>query len=423
MTKTTVLAILLFVSPLALVAQLPSGAVALYPADNNSINDISGNGYNGTLTSTTAATNRFGTSNSSIHFTASGSTGTLPSGLVTAMKDDFTIGYWFNTTMTAPSSSQWYGGSALVDAEVCGGTTDWGTALIDGGKVSMGIGNPDITIKSTSATYNDGAWHFVTATRDEAAGVITLYVDGAQVATTTGTATTARTAPTLIGMARNVCASTGAYTGNLDDVIAYSRALSSTEVSNLYNYYSASPLPLKWVSFTAQARGDHVDLHWQAANVTNNDHFDIERSAGGNSFSTIGSLSNNSGEMDISGGGSYRFTDPAPVEGDDLYRIRQVDIDGRYSWSPTVEVRVTPQAEGIYLRANPVRDAVTLVNTRQQMVRALQVLDLSGRVIISRTCNSPNNLISENVGWLKPGYYFLRISTGENAMTMRFIKL
>jgi len=414
--------IFLFVSPLALVAQLPSGAVALYPLDNT-INDVSGNGYNGTLTSTTAAANRFGQANSSTQFTASGSTGTLPQGLVTAMQDDFTIAYWFNTTMTAPSSTQWYGGSALLDAEVCGGVADWGTALIDGGKVSMGIGNPDITIKSTSAGYNDGAWHFVTATRNEAAGVITLYVDGTQVATTTGTATTSRTAPTLIGVGRNDCVTTGAYTGNLDDVIAYSRALSSTEVTNLYNYYSASPLPLKWLSFTARSKGDDVELSWQTADVTNNDHFEIERSTGGDSFSTIGTLSSKGGGTDIAGGEIFHFTDPAAVAGDDLYRIKQVDIDGKYTWSPTVEVEVLSPAEGIYLQGNPVRDVVTLVNAQQQMVVGLQVADLSGRVLVSRICNLRDNLIRENVGWLKPGYYFLRVCMGGNSTTMRFIKL
>jgi len=416
------LVIFLFVSPLVLVAQLPPGAVALYPMNNNNITDVSGNGYNGTLTSTTAAINRFGTSNSSIQFTLNSSTGTLPSGLVTAMQNDFTIGYWFQTTMTAPTSTQWYAGSALVDAEVCGAVADWGTALINGGKVSMGIGNPDITIISPG-NYNDGAWHFVTGTRQESAGVITLYVDGTQVATTSGTATTARTSPTLIGLGRNDCAAIGVYTGNLDDIIAYGRALSSTEVSNLYTYFSATPLPLKWVSFTAQALGDHIDLQWQTADVVNNDHFEMERSTDGNSFSTIGSLSNKSGQMDISGGGSYSFTDSTPVKGADLYRIRQVDLDGKYSWSPIVEVTFTPLGKGIYLQANPVRDAITLVNTQQQVVRNLQIVDLSGRVLVSRICNSSNNFVSENVGWLQPGYYFLRVSTVETATTMGFIKL
>ena len=410
------LVVFLFAIPFAAAAQLPSGGVAFYPM-NNTANDVSSNGYNGTLTLTTATTNRFGTAGNATAFTASTSTGTLPSGLVTALKDDFTIAYWFKSTMTAPSSTQWYGGSALLDAEVCGGTDDWGTALIDGGKVSMGIGNPDITIKSTSATYNDGAWHFVTATRNEAAGTITLYVDGAQVATTTGTATTARTAPTLIGMGRNPCVSTGVFTGSLDDVIAYSRTLSSGEVTNLYSYYSATALPLKWVSFTAQSRDGGVDLKWTTVDVSGNDHFEVERSSAGGPFTTIGSLPDRGGVS-----GSYSYTDPSPGHGVVLYRIKQVDIDGRYSWSTTAEVDVA-SAAGLFLRSNPVGSTVILVNAQQQMLRGLQVADLSGRVLVNRVFNSSVSLISENVGWLKPGYYFLRVWTGETVTTLGFIKL
>lgn len=434
MTRTTVFLILLFVGPRMSFAQLPSGSVALYSMDNNTINDISGNGYNGSLVSTAGGVNRFGTSNGSVQFTSGSSTGTLPGGLATAMQNDFTIGYWFNTTMSAPSSSAWYGGSALVDAEVCGGVADWGTALIDGGKVSMGIGNPDITIKS-AGSYNDGAWHFVTATRDGAAGVISLYVDGGQVATTSGTSTAARTAPTLIGLGRNVCVAAGVYTGAMDDVIAYSRALSSTEVSNLYSYYSSFALPLKWVSFTAQAKPGRVDLQWQTAEVINNDHFEIERSTDGKGFSTIGTVSDKSGGASASGrtgasggtvasgGGMFSWTDAAPVKGNALYRIKQVDIDGKYSWSPTVAVSVKSSAGGISLQANPVGDVVTIVNPQQKNIRSFQVSDLSGRVLFNGSCNSSDERISENVGWLKPGYYILRVFTGGDATNIKFIKL
>lgn len=413
--------IFLFVSPLSLFAQLPAGAVALYPL-NNDINDVSGNGYNGTLNSTTAVANRFGTAASATGFTAGTSTGTLPQGLVTAMQDDFTIGYWFNTTMTAPSSAQWYGGSAMVDAEVCGGTSDFGTALINGGQVAMGIGNPDITIISPSS-YNDGNWHFVTATRQEAAGVITLYVDGTQVATTSGTATTSRTAPTLIGLGRNDCVTTGVYTGALDDIIAYGRALSSTEVTNLYNYYSGIALPLKWLSFTGQAKGNYVTLQWQTADVSGNDHFDVERSADGISFATIGSLLNKDGQWNPSGGGSYAFTDVSPLTGNDFYRIRQVDVDGSFSFSSTVVVHIMPATGGIHLEANPVQDAITLVNGRQQLVEAFQVVDISGRVLVNKACHSSSNLIGENVASLKAGYYFLRVLTKGNVTIIGFVKL
>ena len=417
MSIKTVTATLFALLPLILFAQLPSGAIALYPLNNSAV-DVSGNGYDGTLTSTTSTANRFATSGLATGFTAGTSTGTFPGSLVTSMQNDFTIGYWFNTTMTAPSSTQWYGGSALVDAEVCGGTTDWGTALINGGAVAFGIGNPDMTIISSSTGYNDGNWHFVTATRAASSGTITLYIDGAQVASTTGTATTARTAPTLIGLGRNVCSASGVYTGSLDDAIAYSRTLSSTEVTSLYNYYNATTLPLNWLSFTGYAAKGDVFLQWQVGHVSGNDHYEIDHSTDGENFIQIGSEANGDNHPIQ----TYQFTDPNPVYGQNYYRIKQVDIDGHYSYSTVVKVNITSSAT-FRLQSNPVHDAVTLFNPGQQMIQRLQILDLTGRVVLDKAPNSSNSLLTADLQGVQPGYYLMRFSSGTMVSTLSFIKL
>lgn len=421
MITKTIAAIFFALLPFFLFAQLPSGAIALYPL-NNSANDVSGNGYDGTLTATTVTANRFTTTASATGFTSGTSTGTFPGSLVTALQNDFTIGYWFNTNMTASSSTQWYGGAALVDAEVCGGTSDWGTALINGGAVAFGIGAPDITIISPSTGYNDGNWHFVTATRSASAGTITLYVDGAQVASTTGTATTARTAPTLIGLGRNPCVSTGVYTGSLDDAIAYARTLTSTEVTNLYNYYNGAPLPLTWLSFTARANGSDVLLQWQVGNVSGNDHFEIEHSSNGADYHPIGVESKSDAQL-IRDDQTYRFTDANPAQGQNFYRIKQVDIDGRYTYSSIVEINIASASAAIRLQTNPVRDAVTLSNPGLQMITRLQILDLSGRVILDRAPNSNNGQITVDIHGIQRGYYLLRFSTGATVSTLPLIKL
>jgi hypothetical protein len=421
MISKTVAAIFFAFLPFCLFAQLPSGAIALYPL-NTSANDVSGNGFDGTLTSTSSTTNRFASVGSATGFTAGTSTGTFPGSLVTAMQDDFSIGYWFKTTMTAPSSTQWYGGTALVDAEVCGGTTDWGTALINGGAVAFGIGNPDITIISPATGYNDGNWHFVTATRAAAAGTVSLYVDGAQVATTAGTATTARTAPTLIGLGRNVCAASGVYTGSLDDAIAYSRVLTSTEVNNLYNFYNGIPLPLTWLSFMGQVTAGQAILEWHVGDETGNDHFEIDHSTDGVHFSEIGRLSNGNNNH-IQGIQKYQFTDPNPAPGQNFYRIKQVDIDGRYSYSSVVEVNVSSAPAAIRLQTNPVRNALTLVNPGRQLINRLQILDLTGRVILDQTLNSSDLWITADVQAIQPGYYLLRYRSATVMSAIAFIKL
>jgi concanavalin A-like lectin/glucanase superfamily protein len=407
--------------PAFLFAQLPAGSIANYPL-NNSAADISGNGYDGTLNSTSADLNRFGTGSSATAFTAGTSTGTLPGSLATALSGDFSIAYWFKTAMTAPTATFWYSGIALVDAEVCGGTNDWGTALIDGGKVCMGIGNPDLTIKSTSSNYNDGLWHFVTATRNQAAAVIKLYIDGSQVATTSGTNSGALTAPTLVGMGRNPCVAGGVYTGDLDDVIAYNRVLSSAEVTNLYNYYISTPLPLLWKSFTGKLESGEVYLNWETENSINNDRFEIERSSDGANFSGIGVISDKSGIDNAAGGAGYSFTDPHPQKGGNFYRIRQVDIDGKYSWSSVVEVSVGSVPSAIHLQSNPVADEAILVNNDHLLVRRMQVIDVSGRILFDRSLYSSNSILKINTQGLRPGYYWLRIDLAGKNTTLPFLK-
>ena len=421
MRNVIVLCVCLSIGPLAALAQLPAGSVALYPF-NNSAADVSGNGFNGTLTATTADINRFGTSGSATAFILGTSTGTLPSGLVTALANDFTVGYWVKTTMVAPSSTQWYGGSALVDAEVCGGTSDWGTALINGGQIAFGIGNPDITIISP-LSYNDGAWHFVTATRAAAAGVITLFVDGSQVATISGTSTAARTAPPLIGLGRNPCAAGGVFTGSLDDIIAYNSTLTPTQVSNLYSFYSSIALPIHWGSFTGQVKTGAVYLTWTTENSSGDARFKVERSAPGGAFSSIGEVSAAEGTPAAAGSAIYGFVDTHPASGDNDYRIEGIDADGNSSWTSVLDLRVSPASTGIRLLQNPVADELTLVNSGGIAINRLQVLDVAGRVVLDQAPQSSNTLVGLPTAGLKSGYYFLRVGESGTMVTLAFVKL
>ncbi|HET6252913.1 MAG TPA: LamG-like jellyroll fold domain-containing protein [Puia sp.] len=421
MRNTIALSVCLLIAHFHALAQLPAGSVALYPL-NNSANDVSGNGYNGTLVSTSADANRFGTAGSATAFTAGTSTGTLPSGLVTAMADDFTVGYWLKTTMSAPSSTQWYGGAALVDAEVCGGTSDWGTALINGGQIAFGIGNPDITIISP-LSYNDGAWHFVTATRSEAAGVITLYVDGSQVATTSGTSTAPRVAPTLIGLGRNDCVATGVFTGTLDDMIAYNSALTPTQVSNLYNFYNSIALPIHWGTFTGELSAGSVYLSWTTENSSDDDLFEIERATAGGAFSRIGEVSAADGLPAAAASTKYTFVDTDPADGNNEYRIEGIDRSGNSSWTSILNFTVTSSSTQVRLKSNPVSSSLSLVNSGGIQIIRLQVLDVAGRILIDQAPNSSNSLVGLNTSGLKSGYYFLRIGEPGNVVTLPFLKL
>lgn len=398
-------------------AQAPSGVVAYYPL-NNSADDVSDNNYDGTLTATSATSDRFGTSGQATAFESGTSTGTLPETLQQRMKNSFSFSFWFRTGMTARTGAQWYHGNSIFDAEVCGVTNDWGISLIDGGKVSFGIGNPDKTIKSSSS-YNDGEWHFLTAVRNQSAGSIALYVDGTNVASTTGTNSNDLTAPSNIHFGKNNCISGSGdalYTGDLDEVIVYDRALSSTEAGSLYTFSNSNILPLTWVSFTGDVNKSQVTLRWSVASVINNKLFEIEQSVNGIAYTKIGTVANDPARS------AYSFTVSDLSDGKYFYRIKQIDTDLRSSFSPTIAIQIKSSTSSFSLLFNPVNTSLSIKNPQQAFIKEISIFDNVGRLTMRNRIESRRSIIEINTVTLPGGYYVVRINSQQNNISLLFVK-
>lgn len=165
-----------------------------------------------------------------------------------------------------------------------------------------------------------------------------------------------------------------------------------------------------------------MNLQWATDHSADNNFFDIERSTNGTDFSSIGELpsqdnGNTAGVM------LYTFTDPNPPKGNDFYRIMEVDKDGQQSWSSIVEVSVGNVATGVHLQNNPVANQVTLVNSGQVLIQRMQVLDLSGKVLIDQAPYSTNSVLQLSTSNLPSGYYLLRVSVPGKTTTINFVKL
>ena len=131
--------------------------------------DASGNDNSGNLIGASwTATGKF---NGCLVFNGSNSSVQITN----PVANDFSIAFWIKTTQTA-GTGQWYAGAGLVDGDASGAANDFGVALV-GGKLGFGVGNPDTTILSTSL-INNGTWHHCVATRQQATGFVSVYVDG-----------------------------------------------------------------------------------------------------------------------------------------------------------------------------------------------------------------------------------------------------
>ena len=96
-------------------------------------------------------------------------------------------------------------------------------------------------------------------------------------------------------------------------------------------------LPVELTSFTGIHAGGTVQLEWETASETNNAGFSIERSSDGNAFFEIDFVA---GRGTTSLPSAYTYSDTSlPFADDDLYyRLKQVDFDGQFAYSPVIAV-------------------------------------------------------------------------------------
>jgi hypothetical protein len=90
----------------------------------------------------------------------------------------------------------------------------------------------------------------------------------------------------------------------------------------------STPLPVSFSAFHVKADGCKVQVNWSTAQEINNDHFLVERSLDGRSFTTLTKVDGAGTSSKVH---QYSYLDEHPSNGVNYYRIQQLDIDGKQS--------------------------------------------------------------------------------------------
>ncbi|MCP9770209.1 T9SS C-terminal target domain-containing protein [Lacihabitans sp. LS3-19] len=98
-----------------------------------------------------------------------------------------------------------------------------------------------------------------------------------------------------------------------------------------------SPFPVKLLNFKANSENQLAHLSWETTEETNNESFEIQRSANAIDFVTIGQLKGN-GTTNVEK--SYKFTDISPINGQNYYRLKQNDKDGKFEFSKIISLKI-----------------------------------------------------------------------------------
>ena len=193
-------------------------------------------------------------------------------------------------------------------------------------------------------------------------------------------------------------------------------------LNDVIKFSPSSSLPVLFSSFRAQKQLQSVVLYWTTAQEQNSRSFIVERSADGIVYSKIGTVAA-AGTMSTPT--SYGFTDLAPLQGNNFYRLKEVDLDDKFMYSPVAKIYVGEEAAGFMLVNNPVQHDVRvnmLLPTAQKV--ELQVRDAGGRLWVTRgyAGSKGSNLLRLPVDGLPQGTYFLQVVSPGMHGTRSFVK-
>lgn len=172
-------------------------------------------------------------------------------------------------------------------------------------------------------------------------------------------------------------------------------------------------LPVSLQSFTAVRNNSTVMLRWETVSEENSRGFYIERNIG-DKWQTMGYVASKAINGNSNTLLTYDYNDINNSKGMTQYRLRQIDIDGKYAYSQVRAVRASGQKGKTIIYPNPSSDGkVNVVFEDKEVIRDITLVDMNGRVVKQWQNVRNNTLKIEN---LVTGIYTVRIlnkETGE----------
>lgn len=178
----------------------------------------------------------------------------------------------------------------------------------------------------------------------------------------------------------------------------------------------SAPLPVELLNFEATPSGEVVNLNWSTASEINNELFEVERSADGETWEKITEVPGSGNSRVIR---HYSAVDNQPLSGANYYRLKQIDIDGAFEYSDVVMANIALPTE-VQIVPNPVKGmafatfsaessgqyTISIYNTAGQQVLSTQGMYVKGQ-----------NNVQVNTHDLGAGMYIVKLLTNGKSIT------
>jgi hypothetical protein len=179
-------------------------------------------------------------------------------------------------------------------------------------------------------------------------------------------------------------------------------------------------LPVTLLDFDGHLGDNAVGIHWNTSSEQNSKYFEVQKSSDGASFYPLGTKAaagNSNTEI------NYYYTD-RQVNEFNYYRLKMVDMDGRYTLSKTILVRNDNAGQQLWVANNPFHTYIDirLAKTPQQPLR-FDLVNMAGVVVYRREYRKANEIRLDFSGTaMSAGVYLLKARVDGRQFTHKVIK-
>jgi hypothetical protein len=188
--------------------------------------------------------------------------------------------------------------------------------------------------------------------------------------------------------------------------------------------------PVELIAFNASATINSVNLNWQSSTETNNQGFEIERSdwleTKSEKWKSIGFVNGNGTTTESQ---SYSFRDENVTSGKYMYRLKQIDFDGSFEYSNSIEVEIsTPIIFTLDQNyPNPFNPSATisyqLPKTGNVNLKVFDVLGKEVATLVNMEQTSGSYKVEFNGSGLASGIYYYQLRASDFIETKKMILL
>jgi hypothetical protein len=181
-------------------------------------------------------------------------------------------------------------------------------------------------------------------------------------------------------------------------------------------------LPVVLVGFKAVKDNDKVKINWQTASEINNDYFVVESSVNGADFEPIARIQGAGNSNTVI---SYEYNDIRNITDIVYYRLKQVDFDGRISYSKIISVDI--DASGINLNKVYITGGNIVIDFAgsNSSNYKIEVVSVEGKIIHSCDLqkSESQSVYKIRMDKILKGVYFIRITNGKSSIVKRMTVL